>query len=52
MLLISTDRITTRSIGAQLGATINEFSIDYTLAGNSDNAVPQKKQLKHMLIPN
>ena len=28
------------SIGAQLGATINEFSIDETLAGNSNTAIP------------
>ena len=34
------------SIGAQLGATINEFSIDHTLAGNSDNAVPTEKATK------
>jgi len=28
------------SIGAQLGATINEFSTDETLAGNSNTAIP------------
>ena len=28
------------SIGAQLGATINEFSIDETLSGNSNTAIP------------
>jgi len=28
------------SIGAQLGATINEFSLDETLSGNSNTAVP------------
>jgi len=28
------------SIGAELGAAINEFSTDETLAGNSNNAVP------------
>ena len=28
------------SIGAELGASVNEFSTDETLAGNSNNAVP------------
>ena len=34
------------SIGAQLGATINEFSIDGTLAGNADTAVPTEQAVK------
>ena len=34
------------SIGAQLGATINEFSTDGTLGGNSDTAVPTEQAVK------
>jgi hypothetical protein len=34
------------SIGAQIGATINEFSTDGTLAGNSDIAVPTEQAVK------
>jgi hypothetical protein len=32
--------------GAFLGTTINEYSIDGTLGGNSDNAVPTEKAVK------
>ena len=50
------------SIGASLGATINEFSTDQTLAGDSNNAVPtenaivgflqrQKMGVGHMVPP-
>ena len=34
------------SIGAQIGATINEFSTDGTLSGNSDTAVPTEQAVK------
>jgi uncharacterized protein YaiE (UPF0345 family) len=34
------------SIGAAIGATINEFSTDGTLAGNSDTAVPTEQAVK------
>ena len=34
------------SIGAELGTSINEFSIDGTLSGNSDLAVPTEKAVK------
>ena len=34
------------SIGAQIGAMINEFSTDGTLAGNSDTAVPTEQATK------
>ena len=34
------------SIGAQIGATINEFSTDGTMGGNSDTAVPTEKAVK------
>ena len=34
------------SIGAQIGATINEFSTDGTLSGNSDIAVPTEQAVK------
>ena len=34
------------SIGAQIGATINEFSTDGTFGGNSDTAVPTEKATK------
>ena len=34
------------SIGAELGTSINEFSIDGTLSGNSDLAVPTEKAIK------
>ena len=34
------------SIGAQIGATINEFSTDGTLSGNSDVAVPTEQAVK------
>lgn len=34
------------SIGAQIGATINEFSTDGTLLGNSDIAVPTEQAVK------
>jgi len=33
------------SIGAQLGATINEFSTDETMSGNSNNAVPTENAI-------
>ena len=33
------------SIGASLGATINEFSTDPTLAGDSDTAVPTERAI-------
>src|SRR6056300_1515286 len=33
------------SIGAQLGATINEFSTDETLAGDSNSAVPTERAI-------
>ena len=33
-------------IGAQIGATINEFSTDGTLGGNSDIAVPTEQAVK------
>jgi hypothetical protein len=34
------------SIGAQIGATINEFSVDETLSGNSNIAVPTERAVK------
>ena len=34
------------SIGAQLGESINEFSSDNTLSGNSNNAVPTEQAVK------
>ena len=34
------------SIGAAIGATINEFSTDGTLSGNSDTAVPTEQAVK------
>lgn len=34
------------SIGAQLGATINEFSTDVQMTGNSDTAVPTERAVK------
>jgi hypothetical protein len=34
------------SIGAQLGETINEFSSDATLSGNSNNAIPTEYAVK------
>ena len=34
------------SIGAQLGASINEFSTDGTLSQNSDEKVPTQKAVK------
>ena len=34
------------SIGGQIGATINEFSTDGTLAGNSDSAVPTERAIR------
>ena len=34
------------SIGAQIGETINEFSTDGTLSGNSDIAVPTEQAVK------
>ena len=34
------------SIGAQLGATINEFSTDTTLSGDSNSAVPTERAVK------
>jgi len=34
------------SVGAELGATINEFSTDTTLAGNSNTAVPTERAVK------
>ena len=33
------------SIGAELGASVNEFSTDETLAGNSNNAVPTENAI-------
>ncbi len=38
--------ITITSLGFAQGATVNEFSIDGTLAGNSDSAVPTEKAVK------
>lgn len=38
--------ITITSLGFAQGATINEFSIDGTLGGNSDSAVPTEKAVK------
>ena len=40
------------SIGAQIGATINEFSTDGTLAGNSDTAVPTEQAVKTYVTAN
>jgi len=37
------------SIGAQLGATINEFSTDETLGGDSNTAVPTERAVKGYL---
>ena len=34
------------AIGGQIGATINEFSTDGTLAGNSDTAVPTERAIR------
>ena len=36
----------TTSLTFDLGSTVNEFSIDGTLAGNSDSAVPTEKAVK------
>jgi hypothetical protein len=38
--------ITITALGFAQGATINEFSIDGTLAGNSDGVVPTEKAIK------
>lgn len=38
--------IYTKKLGLEIGATPNEFSIDGTLAGNSDDAVPTEKAVK------
>lgn len=40
------------SIGAQIGAMINEFSTDGTLAGNSDVAVPTEQAVKSYVDTN
>ena len=40
------------SIGAQIGATINEFSTDGTLAGNSDVAVPTEQAVRTFVLAN
>ena len=37
------------SIGAELGATINEFSTDETLSGNSNTAIPTENAIKGYL---
>jgi hypothetical protein len=37
------------SIGAQLGATINEFSTDVTMGGNSNTAVPTEAAVKEFV---
>jgi hypothetical protein len=37
------------SIGAQLGATINEFSTDVTLSGDSNSAVPTERSVLRYL---
>ena len=37
------------SIGAELGATINEFSTDQTLAGDSNTAVPTERAIKRFV---
>jgi len=37
------------SIGAELGATINEFSTDVTLGGDSNTAVPTERAVKRHL---
>jgi hypothetical protein len=37
------------SIGAQLGATINEFSTDATMGGNSNTAVPTEAAIKEFV---
>jgi hypothetical protein len=47
VIISDTDDITgAASIALDLGATINEFSIDGTLSGNSDTAVPTEKAVK------
>ncbi len=38
------------SIGAELGATINEFSTDETLAGDSNTSVPTERAVKGFLL--
>jgi len=38
------------SIGAQLGATINEFSTDETMQGDSNTAVPTERAVRRHLI--
>ena len=38
------------SIGAELGATINEFSTDETLAGDSNTAVPTERAVRGFLL--
>ena len=40
------DELQLGAVGAQLGAMINEFSIDGTLAQNSDEKVPTQKAVK------
>ena len=40
------------SIGAQIGATINEFSTDGTLSGNSDVAVPTEQAVRTFVLAN
>ncbi len=40
------DTLRLGAIGAQLGATINEFSTDGTLTQNSDEKVPTQKAVK------
>ena len=38
------------SIGAELGATINEFSTDETLAGDANSAVPTERAVRGFLL--
>ena len=44
--LTGLDTLRLGAIGAQLGATINEFSTDGTLSQNSDDKVPTQKAIK------
>jgi len=43
---LKTGLITNATVALVTGATVNEFSIDGTLAGNSDTAVPTEKAVK------
>ena len=44
--LTGLDTLRLGAIGAQLGATINEFSTDRTLSQNSDEKVPTQRAIK------